>query len=640
MLSNKLLSGRYELIEKIGEGGMAVVYKAKCRLLNRFVAIKILKPEFIKDSKFIESFRRESQAAASLSHQNIVNVYDVGIEGKNIHFIVMEYIEGEVLSDIIAREGPLPVDQAVNIAKQIASALGHAHRNHIIHRDIKPHNIMITKDGIAKVTDFGIAKAVNSTTIVNNNSVMGSVHYFSPEQARGGYVDEKSDIYSLGIVLYEMVTGKVPFDGENPISVAMKHINDEMIPPGQLNDKIPKSLETVIMKAANKYQTNRYKNAKEFQDALEGILCGETDEGCDASDKSATRVVPAINGDEMREKKIYSKKRTKINYVKISAIFLALIAAFFMSKSLLFLKDIVFAEEIKVPNVVGMDYEEAQKSLEAAGLTVDPNMERQYSDEYPSETVIKQEPNADMEVKKGFAVKLTISKGGKTASVPNLINKKLEDAQFFIENSGFSLGTVTEEFSDFPVGIVIGQDPEYKDDVPKNTKINLVVSKGPQIKKVYMMDLIGKNIDTAKKEIEKAGLKQGSIDYAYDSQFSKNTVIKQSIPAETEVEQNTKVDLVVSKGPDPSQTNSTDSEDKQVSLNIPFDDAKNEVFVIKIYKIQNGTVEIVHDDVHYKSAGGETITVSGSGQARLTIYFDDVLIDEKNLDFDTGQFYD
>ncbi|MBQ2677909.1 MAG: serine/threonine protein kinase, partial [Firmicutes bacterium] len=271
-MSSKVLAGRYELLEKIGEGGMSVVYKARCRILKRFVAIKILKPEFIKDNKFTESFRREAQAAAGLTHPNIVNIYDVGREG-NIYYIVMELIEGRVLSDIIKEEGPMEYHRVIEITKQIASALGFAHKNNIIHRDVKPHNILITGTGIAKIADFGIAKAVNTSTIVDNSAegVMGSVHYFSPEQARGGYVDERSDIYSLGIVMYEMLTGRVPFDAENPVSVALMHINDEMVPPSQLAPGIPPGLELIILKATDKYQENRYASAEELIDDLDNI---------------------------------------------------------------------------------------------------------------------------------------------------------------------------------------------------------------------------------------------------------------------------------------------------------------------------------------------------------------------------------
>ena len=270
-MSNKVLAGRYELFERIGEGGMSVVYKAKDKLLNRFVAIKILKPEFINDHKFIDSFRRESQAAASLSHPNIVNIYDVGREG-NIHYIVMELIEGRTLSEYIKAQGPMSYPKVIALSKQIAAALAFAHKNHIIHRDVKPHNVMITPNGTAKITDFGIAKAVNAATIVDNTEgIIGSVHYFSPEQARGGYVDEKSDIYSLGIVMYEMITGRVPFDGDNPVNIALMHINGEMVPPSKLVDGVPPALEHIILKCTDKYPVNRFASAEELIEALNNL---------------------------------------------------------------------------------------------------------------------------------------------------------------------------------------------------------------------------------------------------------------------------------------------------------------------------------------------------------------------------------
>ena len=270
-MSNKLLLGRYEIIEKIGEGGMAVVYKAKDRLLNRYVAIKILRPEFVKDEQFVENFRKESQAAAGLSHPNIVNVYDVGKEG-NIHFIVMELIDGKPLSQVIDEKGRLDYKEAISIARQVASALSLAHKNQIIHRDVKPHNILITSTGTAKLADFGIARAVSKASIAEGSEkIMGSVHYFSPEQARGAYVDERSDIYSLGIVLYEMLTGKVPFDGDNPISIALMHINDPMPSVSSQVPGIPPQLEKVIEKATDKYQSNRYKTADEMIEDLDNI---------------------------------------------------------------------------------------------------------------------------------------------------------------------------------------------------------------------------------------------------------------------------------------------------------------------------------------------------------------------------------
>lgn len=268
---NRVIDDRYELIEKIGEGGMATVYKARCRVLNRFVAIKVLKPAYIEDKKFLEGFSNESRAAASLIHPNIVGIYDVGVTEKNLHYIVMEYVEGKTLSSIIQQRDRLSEDETISIGQQIASALACAHRNNIIHRDVKPHNILVNESGVAKITDFGIAKATSATTIVNDNNITGSVHYFSPEQARGGYVDGKSDIYSLGIVMYEMITGRVPFDGDNPVSVAMMHINKEINPPSYYNPDISPALERVIMKATQKIPVHRFSDAEELLTVLNGI---------------------------------------------------------------------------------------------------------------------------------------------------------------------------------------------------------------------------------------------------------------------------------------------------------------------------------------------------------------------------------
>ena len=266
-----VLAGRYEIIEKIGDGGMAVVYKARDRQLNRFVAIKILKKEFIADQTFVENFIREAKAAASLLHPNIVTIHDAG-KDRDIYYIVMEYIEGKPLSDVIAAEAPLDYKRCIRIAKQVASALSLAHRNNIIHRDVKPHNILITADGTAKITDFGIAKAVSDGTIINDSGViMGSVHYFSPEQSRGQYVDEKSDIYSLGIVLYEMITGRVPFDADNPVTIAVMHMNDTIIPPSKLVKGVPPGLDQIVMKATAKYQSDRFGNIDEMYKALDNV---------------------------------------------------------------------------------------------------------------------------------------------------------------------------------------------------------------------------------------------------------------------------------------------------------------------------------------------------------------------------------
>ena len=263
----KLLSDRYEILEKIGDGGMATVYKARCRVLDRYVAIKILRPEYASDEEFIKKFNRESKAAASLSSQNIVGIYDVGadkIDEESIYYIVMEYIDGTTLKDIIDSKGKLSEDDAIDYSIQILRALKDAHDHNVVHRDIKPHNIMITKQGTVKVTDFGIARASTSTTVTTTSDVLGSVHYISPEQARGGYTDNKTDIYSFGIVLYEMLTGKKPYDGDNPISVAMKQIQDDIIPPSEYLPNMNKNLEQIILKCTRKKQSERYQSVDDI----------------------------------------------------------------------------------------------------------------------------------------------------------------------------------------------------------------------------------------------------------------------------------------------------------------------------------------------------------------------------------------
>ncbi|HCU07657.1 MAG TPA: Stk1 family PASTA domain-containing Ser/Thr kinase, partial [Clostridiales bacterium] len=395
-MGSRILAGRYELAGKIGEGGMAVVFKARDRLLNRQVAIKILKPEFTKDAVFIESFRRESQTAAGLVHPNIVNVYDVGKEG-NIYYIVMELIDGKPLSQIIKEEGSLDPRRAATITRQVASALAAAHKHQLIHRDVKPHNIMLTSEGVAKITDFGIAKAISTGTLVGaqQEAVMGSVHYFSPEQARGGYVDEKSDIYALGIVLYEMLTGKVPFDGENAVAVAVKHMNEAMVPPSKHNPDIPADLEEIVMRATSKLQINRYKSAEEIITALNFVkyskpvagLAAENGRNAaaehSANGSSASETPTSEEGAAIRQsgasngkKKSKNKKKIVFHPEKLAIIILALALA--VPASGMIYKAIMGAtapDDVKVPDLVGLTQEEAAEALSPAGLLLDIDME-------------------------------------------------------------------------------------------------------------------------------------------------------------------------------------------------------------------------------------------------------------------------
>lgn len=293
----RVIGNRYEILEKIGSGGMATVYKAKCRVLNRFVAVKILRDEYTTDIEFIKRFNSEAQAAASLTHPNIVSIYDVGNEG-NVYYIVMELVQGKTLKEIIIEDGLLPWKWSVNVAIQIASALDIAHKNNIVHRDIKPHNIIITEEGVAKVTDFGIAKAVSNSTITAFGITIGSVHYFSPEHARGGYTDAKSDLYSLGVVMYEMVTGRVPFDADTPVSVALKHMQEPAIEPIRIEPNLPVSVNNIIMKALEKDVNIRYASAMDMVKDLTACLKKPEDDmlGIKVSSDMPTQRVPIING--------------------------------------------------------------------------------------------------------------------------------------------------------------------------------------------------------------------------------------------------------------------------------------------------------------------------------------------------------
>lgn len=572
-MSSRLLAGRYELIEKIGEGGMAIVYKAKCRLLNRYVAIKILRPEFTKDEQFVENFRRESQAAAGLSHPNIVSVYDVGQEG-NIHFIVMELVEGKTLSELIEEKGRLDYKEAINITRQVASALSLAHKNQIVHRDIKPHNILITNTGVAKLADFGIAKAVSASTIIGgNNKVMGSVHYFSPEQARGAYVDERSDIYSLGIVLYEMLTGKVPFDGDNPISIALMHINDPMPPVSAEVPGIPPQLEKIIMKATDKYQTNRYRTADEMIEDLDNIefitkVMGQkafTIAGEEEKEQPAVSVRPErerthrksepAGKTEESDKTLERANKISTGFI-IGAVAVLVIAGIIGLGALLgwFSGD---SEEIKVPNFVGRTFEEAQVLAQETGLEI-ARGEDVYSPDQEEGKITSQNPTADSVVSPGKLITVYVSKGKKDGVVPKIVGKDYKEASEYLKTFGFELGIVKTESSTLPENVIIEQSVEEGSTASKGTKIDVTVSDGKGKETVKMPNLIGKTPDEANAIIDTEGLKLGDATYEETTTTAQNLIFWQQYPEGTELEKGTAVSYKVSKGEKPSGSGSED----------------------------------------------------------------------------------
>lgn len=565
---SKLLAGRYELIEKIGEGGMAVVYKAKDRLLNRYVAIKILRPEFTQDEQFLDSFKRESQAAAGLQHPNIVSIYDVGRTG-NINFIVMELVDGRPLSDFIKENGHLDYKTTIDIAKQVASALAIAHKHQIIHRDVKPHNIMITSDGVAKLTDFGIARAVSKATMVADTSkIIGSVHYFSPEQARGAYVDERSDIYSLGIVMFEMLTGRVPFDGETPVEVALKHINEDVPSPAKLVPGIPPALDKVVLKATDKYQTERYKSADEMLEALKNVefvtqmvgdrvFAGETDNkprrdeslvapvmSSRREDREQEMVIAPANPRKPKAKSDDKKKKKRAIIIGIAA---AAILALF---GILYVSGIIGGggKEVTVPDVKGMSYSEAKEVLEAKGLKIEKADEPIASQKIEKGKIVSQTPSKNSKVKKGRTVRVILSAGNTELKVPDLKGLSYKEAKTLLSEMGLQISKGDEVDSDSVAeGLIASQYPSAKTKVDKGDIITVNISKGK--KDAVIPKLVGTTF-TSESDVSdilsKYGYKLGKVSYE-ESYETPGTIIKQSPDAGTTAEKKTSVDIVISK---------------------------------------------------------------------------------------------
>lgn len=626
----KVLGERYEVMEKIGGGGMALVYKARCRLLNRFVAIKVLRPEFTSDEDFVKKFKRESQAAASLSHPNIVGIYDVGLED-DIHYIVMEYIKGQTLKDLIKQKGSLNIEFATNIAIQIASALENAHNNHIVHRDIKSHNIMLKEDRTVKVTDFGIARAVSSCTITNTGNIIGSVHYFSPEQARGGFTDEKSDIYSLGVVIYELVTGRLPFEGETPISVALKHVQEEPIKPTEINNKIPKSLEDIILKCMSKDISKRYGTASEIISDLKQSLImpnGDFVRNNGTVDENTIKIeaVKELPGNgkydagsgnepissEMKEdmngiENPGRKGSKKILYWSItSGLILAII---FVSAYFLF-KDLLNVDIASVPNLMGLQEDEAESKLRKLGFIMDV-AERVYNKDIPEGEIIRQDPKPDQSNKVTNPVTVFISKGPRKIPVPPIIGRNYDEVDIILESVGLEEGDVKQEYSQYPSGIVIDQKIAPGISVDEGTRIDYVISGGPE--KIFLDNFIGKKMDDVETQLIMLDLIRGGITEEYSEEYAKGIVIEQSVTAGTEISKKSVIDFVVSKG------KKEQSGDKlyYLSINLP----KNlDRMKVTVFKIESDKSILIYENTHSSSDSPLKIEVNGKGNVLFEVY--------------------
>lgn len=588
----KILGGRYEIIEKIGEGGMAEVYKAKCHLLNRYVAVKILKPEYAKDETFVKRFRREAQSAAALTHANIVSVYDVGAEG-DINYIVMELLESKTLKDYIEEHGAMPSDLVLKISAQIASALETAHKAHIIHRDIKPQNIVLNKNMVAKVTDFGIAKITNvpSATITSFGSTMGSVHYFSPEHAKGGYTDEKSDIYSLGVVMYEMATGKLPFDADSPVSVALKQIQEDPIPPIDVNPNVSPALNQIILKALQKSTALRYQNATEVISDISQALLRPNSlilRPASSVEAGATQVIPILGNNEVpeavpnlrtreprranvistreamkeelpiedsksdeeisEEPKKKDPKKSKKKKIIIISVIAAVVVIGAIVGILVYNNSKKQAEEnkeIEVPNLVGRVYDEVVEEYSKQGIEIIKD-KVEYSSEQPEGSVISQTPEKGTKTK-DKKIKVVVSKGQKMVEVPDVTGKDIKVATYELEDTlGFKIEREDVVSEKVASGIIISQDAKKGETLPYGSTIKLQVSKGDGKETVVVPNVLGKTESDAKSALEALGLTV-SVKYSEDKTKSNGVVIAQSYPQNQTLKQGTLVEITVNK---------------------------------------------------------------------------------------------
>jgi len=597
-----MIGDRYEILEKIGTGGMSDVYKAKCHKLNRFVAVKVLKQEFSENANFVSKFRIEAQAAAGLMHPNIVNVYDVG-EENGLHYIVMELVEGITLKKYIEKKARLSYKEAVSIAIQVCMGIEAAHNNHIIHRDIKPQNIIISKDGKVKVTDFGIAKAATSNTITSN--VMGSVHYTSPEQARGGYSDEKSDVYSLGITLFEMLTGRVPFNGETTVAIAIKHIQEELPSPQEFVSEIPSSIENIVKKCCQKSPDRRYQSMQELIADLKQSLMnpnGAFVVNSDPEMEGGTRMVSDRELNQIKRKSTSNQHDTeslRLNRTgkmhsdyeesdeddyddreprmeKLTTI-LAIVAGVIICIIIFVLLGKIFglfassnpgnkiehsqesnvqqgpiidsdAEENKVEmiSVDGWDVEEAKKKLLEMDLV--PRVTYTESDEYEAGVVIYADVSEGAKLKPGTEVLLTVSSGTQGVEVPSADGLTYEKAYSLLAGVGFKIDRAEDYSETVEKGCVISQIPAAGETVPKGSSITVTVSIGPAENKVSMPNVYGMDEMTAIAVIIEAGLDVGEVAYQYHDTVAEGLVWYQNYPHETLLAKGTKVDIMISKG--------------------------------------------------------------------------------------------
>ncbi len=613
-----VLSNRYELLENIGAGGMAIVYKARCRLLNRYVAVKVLRPEFQEDEEFLKRFTIEAQAAASLSHPNVVSVYDVGKHGK-LNYIVMECIEGITLKEYMKRKGALSVNEAVDFTGQIASALEHAHAKGIIHRDIKPHNIIITNDGILKVTDFGLARAVSaSTNIAGGSAAIGSVHYASPEQARGGFTDERSDIYSLGVVMYEMFTGSLPFDGETPVAVAMKHLQEKPVPPSQKNPQIPPEMEMLIEKAMAKDTKERFPSVSALLEEMRRLLGMEVQPA--HTDKFSTKKLPKVSGEEEEKRDTHipatqKKKRKKEDTV-------AIVAAIATALVIISILGVVTARflfpaqqnrnQLSVPLLLNMSVEEARGKYKDLRIE---ELGTAYSSTIPEGFIMEQDKTEGTKLSKDEAVMVTISRGAQKIELSDYTGEDYRMVERALKDLGLVPQLSEEHADEVDVGRVIRTNPNAGYALRTGDTVVVYVSRGKSEVEVAVPDLRGKTEEAAREILKQNDLNIGNISEEPSPQ-KKGVVIRQAVEAGEMISSGTAIDLVFSSGAAVTQpTTGTHT----LRLDLPQD--KENVTV----KVQKGT-KTLFEGVFETALSPITIHLTDEiGLGVVDIYMDDAI---------------
>lgn len=646
-MQGEILSDRYKIIRELGKGGMAVVYEAQDLLLDRKVALKMLRPEYVSDSEFVKKFRHEAKAVARISHPNVVSIYDIGKDDDH-HYLVMEDVEGSNLKDIIRERGRLTVVESLDIVSQICAALIVAHKNNIIHCDIKPHNILINTDNQVKVTDFGIARAATSSTVTMTETIVGSARYFSPEQARGGEVKYYSDIYSVGVVLYEMLTGRVPFEGDSPISVALKHIQNEPRQPTEINPDIPEKVENIVLKALAKEPENRYESAVAMREVVSTTrqeLC-VSDPG-KISDpgfaKGHTKVVDKTDfllsdrgdGEKQEESsrnqnRFLSILRTAGNKWRRSGrlkwLFITIAFFFLLAFGLYFFyQNYMEVPVVEVPDLVGKEYERAEKIAAEAGLSLERQEEDVHHDEVPEDHIISQFPEAGERVRQTRDVTVTVSQGPLEINMPDLTGMSEREAEVALDNEQLEADELEYQYnSEVPEDHVFDQEPSPEKEIKADEEIILYISRGSQPKMVEMPNLIGLTIEEAKDRIEEAELNQGEIEREETRRFQEDQVFEQEYSAEEEVPEGEEVDLSVSSGLE----NSGEAEVHSNTVRVEALEPGTQEIKIEV-EDDNGR-DTVYESEHQR---GDLVRekINSVGSTLIEVYINDELIWEREI---------